>query len=116
MTDPIATTARLLEDLRSANALVQVVTPFSTLRMALSPEAQLRVAKRTAELLQEIADEAVSPWQPMDTMPSDGHVLVCWQDVDSGYDILNRREYCSIISYGEPPALGWMPLPARPAR
>jgi hypothetical protein len=59
---------------------------------------------------------AVPAWQPMDSMPPDEQVIVCWHDIDSGYDVITRREYRSILSYGEPPALGWMPLPARPAR
>lgn len=58
-------------------------------------------------------------WQPMETAPKDGtQFLVYWQGSPMGgkpsYYCIAWDEYQEIQSYGEPPALGWMPLPAAP--
>lgn len=49
------------------------------------------------------------PWQPMETMPLEGQVIVCWSNQD--FDTIGRAEYLEIMGYGEPPAFGWVHLP-----
>ena len=54
-------------------------------------------------------------WQPMETMPENGQVLVCWNNRPE-YDTIGKAEYLECVSFGEPLALGWMLLPAAPER
>jgi hypothetical protein len=57
---------------------------------------------------------SASAWQPMETMPKDGRqVIVAWPKGD--FDVIGRAEYLEIMGYGEPSALGWMPLPPSPS-
>lgn len=53
------------------------------------------------------------PWQPMETMPESGQVIVCWSSRHD-FDTIGRDEYIEIIGLGEKPALGWIQLPAPP--
>jgi hypothetical protein len=56
----------------------------------------------------------MSAWQPMETMPEQGQVIVAWQTDDGKgrFDTIGRAEYLEIMGFGEPPAFGWMPFPS----
>jgi len=76
-------------------------------------EFNLRVFARKILQLGQQAAPAPS-WQPMETMPEVGQVIVCWSD--DTYDTIGKAEYLECVGFGEPPAKGWMPLPAPPGR
>lgn len=78
-----------------------------------SARERRKVADRRGALLASPLHAGAEPcWQPMEMMPEDRQVIVCWS-YDS-FDTISRKEYLEIMGYGEPPAKGWMPLPPAP--
>jgi hypothetical protein len=72
------------------------------------------------ELQAEITRLKGEQWQPIETMPKDGPlVLVYWEKSLTGKSttaLIGPDEYQEIRGYGEPPATYWMPLPDPPVR
>lgn len=76
-------------------------------------------ARRVSELSARVRGLPVEPtpqeWQPIETIQAAAKeklFLVYWPNGDT--DVLGWKEYNEIISYGEPPATHWMPLPPAP--